>query len=80
MMLWIQRRLGLRMHDRHPDGRELGMHLLVWAIIAEIIGPFFLHAGVSDWKDAIAYCAGALIAWFVWDGRVCAKFANAHLV
>jgi hypothetical protein len=65
LVLWLQRRLGLRTHDVPPDGREIALHFAVWTVMAEVIAPRLTHV-TADWRDIIAYATGALIAWFVW--------------
>lgn len=66
LLLWMQRRLGLRRHDRFPSLGEIALHLGVWAVIAEWIGPRWLHHGVGDLWDVVAYTAGAIAAAFLW--------------
>ena len=72
-VLWMQRRLGLRDHDRFPDITEIGFHLVVWSAIAEGIAPHFIHRATGDWKDVIAYAIGALVAGIWWRLWVQAK-------
>jgi hypothetical protein len=67
VFLWLQRRLGLRRHDERPDWREIGLHLAVWAVAAECIGPALLHTGTADWRDVLAYGAGAVLAGSWWS-------------
>lgn len=66
-VLWLQRRLGLRTHDAPPDAREVALHFAVWAIVAEGIAPHLTRA-TGDWRDVLAYAAGAGAA-FVWWQR-----------
>ena len=66
LVLWLQRRFGLRAHDAPPDAREIALHFAVWAICAEIIAPHFAH-GTGDWRDALAYAVGAIAAWAWWQ-------------
>lgn len=67
LMLWLQRRLGLRTHDARPSWREIGLHLAVWTVAAEVIAPLALHTGTADWRDVLAYGAGALLAGSWWS-------------
>ena len=65
-VLWLQRRLGLRTHDDYPTAMEIAGHLAVWALIAEWLGPRWMHRGTSDVWDVAAYtlgAVGALVAW-----------------
>ena len=64
-MLWLQRQLGMRRHDAPPTVGEIALHLLVWCVVCEVIGPRFLHS-TGDVKDMVAYTAGALVAWEWW--------------
>jgi hypothetical protein len=69
LVLWLQRRLGLRAHDALPTGREVTGHLLVWSFIAEVLGPQWLRQGTADVRDLLAYAVGALVAWLFWCAR-----------
>jgi hypothetical protein len=66
LLLWIQRRLGLRTHDRFPSISEIALHLGVWAVIAEFVGPRWLHHGVGDPWDVVAYTIGTIGAALIW--------------
>lgn len=67
LLLWVQRRLGLRTHDARPSWGEIGLHLAVWAIAAELVAPFVFHAATGDWRDVLAYSAGAVVAGSWWS-------------
>ena len=69
LVLWAQRRLGLRAHDEPPTPGEIAMHLAAWTVIAEWIGPRWLHRGVADAWDAASYALGAALAFVVWAVR-----------
>jgi hypothetical protein len=66
LVLWLQRRLGLREHDRFPTLAEVTAHLAVWTLIAEWIGPRWLNRGTGDVWDVAAYALGAAIALTAW--------------
>ncbi|MBL9216147.1 MAG: hypothetical protein JNG83_11780 [Opitutaceae bacterium] len=66
LVLWLQRRLGLRPHDRPPHWAEVGLHLIVWTVAAEVLAPRLAGSAVGDWRDALAYAAGALVAGGWW--------------
>ncbi len=68
-LLALQRRLGLRETDAAPNAREIGFHLLVWSVAAEVIGPLFLSRATADPVDVIVYSAGALLAGLWWQSR-----------
>lgn len=67
LMLWFQRRLGLRPDDARPSWREIGLHLAVWSVAAELIAPFLFHSATADWRDVVAYGAGAVLAGGWWS-------------
>lgn len=71
LVLWLQRRLGLRTHDGFPALGEILLHLALWAFIAEGAGPYLTHHGTADWWDVAAYSAGAAASclWWKWRAR-----------
>ncbi len=66
LVLWLHRRLGLRDSDRPPDWREVLLHLGVWSLAAEGIGPRLFARATGDVWDVAAYAAGAGGALFWW--------------
>ncbi len=66
LILWLQRRFRLRTSDAPPDWREVLMHLVVWSIAAEIIGPHLFSHAMGDVWDVVAYTAGAVVATVIW--------------
>jgi len=67
VVLWLQRRIGLRTHDRHPTWMEVMLHLVSWSVICEFIGPFWLRLGTADVWDVVAYSLGGIAAWVWWN-------------
>ncbi len=65
-VLWLQRRLGLREHDRAPAASEILFHLIVWSILFEWVGPHLMRV-VGDVRDVAAYAVGAVAAWLWWE-------------
>jgi hypothetical protein len=65
-LLYVFRKLGLRRDDSPPSLREVGEWTLLWSIAFEWAFPRFLHKGVADWRDVLAYAAGALVSWLLW--------------
>ena len=63
--LWLQRRLGLREHDRPPSNAEIALHLLVWSVLFEVIGPHIMRT-TGDPLDVLAYIVGGIAAAFWW--------------
>lgn len=68
-ILWIQRITGLRSTDAPPAWSEIVLHLVVWALICEYIGPFWLHRGTADAWDVLAYAVGAAVSGIWWHRR-----------
>ncbi len=66
VVLWVQRCVGLRPDDRAPSWTEIGLHLAVWSLICEFIGPFWLRHGTADPWDVAAYALGGGAAWIWW--------------
>lgn len=64
-VLWLHRRLGLRPHDTPPRFSEVALHVVVWSLVCELIGPWFLPV-TGDPKDVLAYAAGGVAAWIWW--------------
>jgi hypothetical protein len=69
LVLWMQRRLGLRKHDNVPEITEVLFHLVVWCVLFEVIGPHLIRHTTGDPLDMVAYAMGALVALAWWRGR-----------
>ncbi len=67
LVLWLQRRIGLRNHDRAPTRTEIFGHLLVWSIVSELAAPGIFPWATSDAFDVLAYSVGALAATVWWN-------------
>lgn len=67
VVLWAQRLVGLREHDLAPSWMEMGLHLAVWSLICEFIGPFWLNHGTADVWDVVAYAVGGVAACRWWN-------------
>lgn len=67
LMLWLERRLGLRDNDAPPDWIEVVLHLVVWSIAAEVVGPRLFKHAVGDIWDVAAYTAGAIVSLAIWQ-------------
>ncbi len=70
LVLWLQRKLGLRKHDLPPTFGEIAFHLVVWSILFEVIGPHIMRV-TGDPLDVLAYFVGGVVAgwWWWWSGR-----------
>ncbi|MEY4387273.1 MAG: hypothetical protein RLY20_2556 [Verrucomicrobiota bacterium] len=67
VVLWAQRLIGLREHDGTPSWTEMLMHLAVWSLICEFIGPHWFHHGTADAWDVAAYAVGGVVACLWWN-------------
>ena len=67
LMLWVHRRLGLRRTDGPPTASEVVLHFAGWSIAAEVIAPLISTHSTGDVLDVVAYAAGSLVAWLVWN-------------
>src|SRR5882672_10855482 len=65
-ILWLHRRLGLRIHDAAPQLSEIALHLVFWSALFEWIGPKFVPHTTGDLADVIAYAIGAISAGLWW--------------
>ncbi len=65
--LWIERRLGLRSHDRPPTVGEILFLLVLWSVLFEVVAPRFLPQATGDWHDVVAYALGAALALSWWN-------------
>jgi hypothetical protein len=69
LVLWFQHLLGWRTHNRPPDLGEIVMHLAIWGLISEALGPWLFHRGTADWRDLLAYAAGAIVGYVFWNRK-----------
>lgn len=69
IMLFAQRKLGLRHNDDPPQPGEIVIPLLLWSWIFEILLPAAGWLGdwcVSDYLDVVYYTIGASVAAVLW--------------
>ncbi|HVF51495.1 MAG TPA: hypothetical protein VNA19_15515 [Pyrinomonadaceae bacterium] len=76
LLLLLHRRFSLRLTDAPPTAREVALHLLVWSIYFEFVGPLFFVAATADAWDVLAYWTGGLVAWAVWNRPARKIFVN----
>jgi hypothetical protein len=75
ILLWMQRKCGLRKNDNPPDVTEILFDLVIWSVLFEWIGPHIMRVTGDIW-DVAAYCAGAVVAWAWWNrGQLKLAFA-----
>lgn len=67
LVLWCQRRLGVRADDARPRWAEIALHLVVWSIAAEWLMPHVTTHATGDWRDVVAYTAGAVVSGVWWQ-------------
>ncbi len=67
VVLWIQRRTGLRPHDRPPGWMEMLLHLAIWSVMCKIVGPLYCHIGVADPSDILFFAGGGGAACLWWN-------------
>ena len=66
-MLLLHRHLSLRLYDSFPTRGEVMLHLVVWSLYCEWIGPVIQHQGVGDPVDVLAYWVGGIGSWALWN-------------
>ena len=66
LVLWVQRQLGLRTHDRPPTALETISHLAVWSVLFEVIGPR-VRPVTGDPLDVLVYSIGGVVAVVWWN-------------
>jgi hypothetical protein len=77
-ILWLHRRLGLRVNDNYPRIAEIALHLAFWSLLFEYIGPKFMPHTVGDPLDVLAYTVGAILAGVWWQRhRLVFRIASA---
>jgi hypothetical protein len=59
-MLFLHRHLSLRPHDSFPTRSEVMLHLVVWSLYCEWVGPVIQHQGIGDPLDVLAYWIGGI--------------------
>lgn len=68
LVLWVQRRLGVRGTDMVPRWSEIALHVAAWSVMAEAVMPQVLARATGDWRDVFAYTAGGVAAGCWWHG------------
>jgi len=68
-LLLLHRCLSLRRDDHFPTAYEVALHLFIWSVYCEAIGPLVQNTGVADPLDVLAYSVGAVASWGFWDRR-----------
>ena len=81
-LLLLHRRLRLRHTDAPPTASEVAVHAAVWSVFFEVLAPLFVRAARADAWDVVAYCAGGLFSWLVWNRAALTStiFAPRYLI
>ncbi|HEV2765543.1 MAG TPA: hypothetical protein VGV38_21345 [Pyrinomonadaceae bacterium] len=72
-VLLLNRPLRLRAGEAPPNGFEVAFHLAVWSIFFELLAPLAWGRATGDALDIVAYCAGGLVSWAVWNRKALAR-------
>lgn len=67
LVLWLQRRCGLRANDARPQWAEIVFHVALWSLAAEWIAPHIFARATGDAWDVVAYAGGAVVAGAIWQ-------------
>ena len=70
MMVWVAKNLGWRSHDRRPDKTEIGVPLIMFAVVFEVVLPLtdtFRNKTIADPYDVQCYVLGAVAANWLWS-------------
>ncbi|MBE2179790.1 MAG: hypothetical protein IAE97_04905 [Chthoniobacterales bacterium] len=67
VLLWLERRTGIRRTDVPPTVAEIAFVLVLWSVLFEVIAPRFAARATGDWLDVAAYTAGAVVAALWWN-------------
>ena len=69
-IVFVARKLGWRNHDRRPDVIEIGIPLIMFAAVFEVILPstaMFRSKAIADPYDVQCYMLGAVAANWLWS-------------
>jgi hypothetical protein len=75
-LLFIYRKLPLRRPFDPPTALEIVLHLIVWSLLFEYVGPKFHARATSDPWDVVSYVVGGVVGWVVWNGIPRARGLN----
>jgi hypothetical protein len=75
---WGCEALKIRAPFQRARSREIVALLVLWSVLFEVMGPRFLHHGVADVRDVIAYATGAFLTAAVMNLEALMKFLRAR--
>ena len=70
IMLYAERKLGLRSHDAVPQWYEVLIPIVVWSVVFEVLLPLHPSLGrlvVADHMDVLFYVLGGFFAGVIWQ-------------
>ena len=72
IILFVHRRLGIRIHDEPPRALEIVIPLVLWSVIFEVVLPTtqaWSGLAIADPADVLCYSIGALAGAAFWTWR-----------
>ncbi len=66
-LLLVHRLLRVRHTDAPPQAGEIALHLAVWSLFFELLAPMFVRNARGDAWDVVAYTAGGVLSWLLWN-------------
>ena len=66
-LLFVHRLLGVRHTDAPPQAGEIILHLAIWSLFFELLAPLVADRARGDLWDVVAYTAGGLMTWLLWN-------------
>jgi hypothetical protein len=66
LLLWLFRRLRLRVTGEPPALHEVIQWIVLWSVMFEWLFPRILHKGTADWYDVLCYAGGGVVALVFW--------------
>jgi hypothetical protein len=66
-LLWVHRLLRIRSKESPPTFFEIMLHVAIWSVLFEVIGPHIIRRATGDFWDAIAYLIGGMAAGLWWN-------------
>jgi cell shape-determining protein MreD len=66
-LLFLHQRLSWRRQFEPPTAPEIILHLVIWSLLLEYVGPRFYLRATSDPLDVISYVVGGFVSWVIWN-------------
>jgi hypothetical protein len=68
-VLLLHRWLGWRPGNQAPTTAEIALHLVIWSVLFEAIGPHIMRHVTGDFWDVVDYVVGGVLAGLWWHRR-----------